>query len=229
MILRTKIEVAIAAVVLFAGLFGFRIWLQEHDAGLQAKAELTAEKKAFDALSADRKSHDAADQARDAAATKQLEAMATAAAKVQTPAEIAAWIPKQIPGLPQPITITVPPATRENPTPDATASIPQADLPALRDAVEKCGESSVRLSACQADLSSRTAEMAIADKQIKALEAEVGTLQTEAKGGTFWKRAKKTLKVAACATAGGAGGSFAAKEKGAAIGAAAGALGCSLF
>ena len=172
---RTSLELAVAVLVLAGGIFGFRIWIQEHDDKLRATAELAA----------DRKSHEAADVARDAAAAKQLETMAAMADKIRTPAQIATWLPQQLSGIPQPITIAVPPPTAANPTPDAIASIPQADLPYLRDTVEKCKEDSVRLASCQGDLYSRVAPMKIADKQILTLKAEKTTLETELAGGTL--------------------------------------------
>jgi hypothetical protein len=206
---RAKVEAAAGALFLMAAAFGHSIWLQEHDDRIKAQADVAATEKAFDQLASDRKSHEAADQARDQVSAKQLEAMQSLASKIQTPAEIARWIPQQL-GLPQPITISVPPATPQNPHPDATATIPVADLPSLRDSIEKCKEDAVRLSTCQADLSSRASQMADADKQIKGLEGQVGDLRVELKGGTFWKRIKRAGKwlgygaaagaVAVCAT-----------------------------
>jgi hypothetical protein len=191
---RTSIELAAAVLAIAGAIFGHSIWLEEHDDKLRATAELAAEKKAFDALAADRKTHEAADAARDQAAAKQLETMAAMADKIRTPAQIASWLPQQLPGIPQPIQITVPQPTAQNPHPDAIASIPQSDLPYLRDTVEKCREDAVRLTTCQGNLSSRVAQMKEADGQIKALQGQVGSLQTELAGGTFWTRTKRAAK-----------------------------------
>lgn len=201
---RAKVELAAGILFLASAAFGHAIWLQEHDDKLKAQADIAAAQKAFDQLAADRRDHEAADKARDDATAKQIEAMQKLAAQVQTPAQIASWIPKQL-GVPQPITITVPQATAQNPHPDATASIPQADLPALRDSIEKCKEDSVRLSTCQQNLASREAEIKIADEQIEQLKKENGDLQVELKGGTFWKRAKRAGKWLAIGAAAGAG------------------------
>jgi hypothetical protein len=200
---RAKVEAAAAAVVLAGGLFGFRVWLQEHDDRLRAQVDIAAQRKAFDDLAGDRRQHEAADQARDAAAAKQLEALQTTIGKIQTPQQIAAWLPKQV-SVPQPITISVPPATKENPKPAAAAEIPQADLPGLRDFVEKCDECSVKLGAAQADLTSRQAQMADADKQIAALKNQRDDLEVELRGGTFWKRAKRAAHWLAIGGAAGA-------------------------
>jgi Skp family chaperone for outer membrane proteins len=191
---RAKVEIACGVLVLALSLFGFRIWLEEHDDKLKAQADIAAAQKAFDQLAADRQSHEAADKARDDASAKQIDAMQKLASQIQTPAQIAAWLPKQVPGIPQPVTITIPPATAQNPQPDAIASIPQVDLPTLRNAVEKCQENSLRLSTCQQDLASRDAQMKLANTQIEQLKNEKSALQTELKGGTFWTRTKRAAK-----------------------------------
>jgi len=191
---RAKVELACGILFLVSGLFGFRIWLEEHDDKMKAQASIAAAQKAFDQLAADRQTHEAADKARDDAAAKQIEAMQKLASQIQTPAQIAKWLPQQLPGVPQPITITVPPATSQNPQPDATASIPQVDLPILRDAVEKCREDSLKLSTCRSDLASRDAQMKMANAQIDQLKNEKSALQTELKGGTFFTRVKRAGK-----------------------------------
>jgi hypothetical protein len=191
---RAKLEIA-AGVIALAGIaFGHTIWLQEHDDRLKAQAEIAAAKKAFDQLAGDRRDHEQADKARDDASAKQIDAMQKMASQIQTPAQLAAWIPKQIPGTPQPITITIPPATSQNPKPDAIASIPQVDLPVLKDNIENCRENSVRLTTCQQDKASRDAQIKMADAQIEALKNENSGLQTELKGGTFWTRTKRAAK-----------------------------------
>jgi chemotaxis protein histidine kinase CheA len=191
---RAKVEIGCGILFLASAAFGYSIWLQEHDDKIKAQASIAAAQKAFDQLAADRQSHEAADKARDDATAKQVEAMEKVAAQIQTPAQIAAWIPKQVPGTPQPITITVPPATSQNPTPDATASIPQADLPVLRDKIEKCLEDSLQLSTCRQDKASRDQQIKIANDQIEQLKKQNSGLQTELKGGTFWTRTKRAAK-----------------------------------
>lgn len=193
-LLRTKLEIAAGILAIGGAAFGHSIWLAEHDDRLKAQAEIAAAQKAFDQIAADRRDHEQADKARDDASAKQIEAMQKLASQIQTPAQIAAWIPKQIPGIPQPITISVPPATPQNPQPDAIASIPQADLPTLRDSIEKCREDSVRLTTCQQDKASRDAQIKMADAQIEQLKNEKSSLQTELKGGTFWTRTKRAGK-----------------------------------
>jgi hypothetical protein len=202
---RAKVELACGVLFLASALFGFRILLEEHDDKIKAQADITAAQKAFDQLALDRKSHEAADQARDEATAKQIDAMQKLASQIQTPAQIAKWLPQQVPGIPQPITITIPPATAHNPQPDAIASIPQVDLPIVKGAVEKCREVSLKLSTCQQDLASRDAQIKLANDQINQIKNENGDLQAELKGGTFFARVKRAGKwIVIGAIAGGA-------------------------
>ena len=192
--LRAKLEIAAGCLAFAGSAFGFTTWLQEHDDRLRAQAEASAAKKVFDQTADQMKQHAEADKARDEATAKQLETMQRLAAQIQTPAEIAAWLPKQVPGLPQPINLTLPPETAQNPSPDAQASIPQADLPVLRDAVEKCRENSLKLPTCQADLISKQEQLRLAGEQLSAVERERDAYKTALKGGTFWTRTKRAGK-----------------------------------
>ena len=204
-LLRTKLEIAAGALALAGAAFGATTWLQEHDDRLRAQSDAAAAKKVFDQAADQMKLHIDADKARDEATAKQLDAMQKLAAQIQTPAQIAAWLPKQVPGLPQPITLTLPPATAQNPQPDAQASIPQADLPVLRDVVENCRENSVKLSTCQADQASKQEQLRIAGEQLSAVERERDAYKAAANGGTFWLRAKRAGKWLVVGAAVGAG------------------------
>ena len=193
MLTRAKLAIFAAMLLIISAAFG-RILLEEHDDKLRAQEHAAAAKKDFDKAADLMKQHQDADQARDEATAKQLEAMQKLAAQIQTPAQIAAWIPKQIPGTPQPITISVPPATTQNPTPDAIASIPQVDLPVLRDYVEKCREDSLKLSTCDQNLASQKEQLRLAGEQLSAVERERDAYKTAMKGGTFWSRTKRAGK-----------------------------------
>jgi hypothetical protein len=96
--------------------------------------------------------------------------------------------------LPQPITVSIPPATVENPHPAALATIPEVDLPALRDTVATCQQNAIAVSACVQDRASRDAQLKMADAQIEALKKQTGALETELRGGTFWRRTKRAAK-----------------------------------
>jgi len=205
MILRTKLEIAAGVLAFAIAAFGFTTWLQEHDDRLRAQSDAAAAKKVFDQAADQMKQHADADRARDEATAKQLDAMQKLAAQIQTPAQIAAWLPKQVTGLPQPITVTIPPATPQNPAPDAIAAIPQADLLTLRDSVEQCREGAVKLSNCEADRISKQEQLRLAGEQLSAVERERDTWKAAAKGGTFWLRTRRAAKWLAIGAAVGAG------------------------
>jgi hypothetical protein len=137
--------------------------------------------------------HQEADKQRDAQTAATLQSMAQSVSKVQTPSQIASWIPQQLP-TPQPIMITVPQATAANPHPDAMATIPQADLPALRDQIEKCKECGVKLANAQADLASRDDQLKLASEQLSATQKERDAAITAAKGGSKWSRMTRAAK-----------------------------------
>jgi hypothetical protein len=119
--------------------------------------------------------------------------MQQAAAKIQTPQQIAQWIPPQL-ATPAPITVDVPPATAANPAPDAIATIPQQDLPMLRNEIESCKECAVKLVTAQQDLVSKDQELKLAGAQLSATQRERDAALTAAKGGSLWRRAQRNAR-----------------------------------
>jgi hypothetical protein len=201
---RVKAEIAAGALFFILAAIGLVVYIQEREDRIRADATVAAQKAAFDQAAEQMKTLQAADAKRDAQTAATIQQLTAAAAAQKTPAQIASWIPQQIPGLPQPITINVPKATIDNPTPNAIATIPQADLPKLRDTIETCQLNAVKLTACAADLASRDAQLKIAGEQLSAVERERDAYQTALKGGTFWIRLKRAGKwVAFGAVAGG--------------------------
>lgn len=193
---RAKWEIvgAIAALVVLAIVAGS--WLGAREDQIRMKATIDAQNQVIASAEKQAKDIQAAEDARDKASAATVAAIQQAAAKQVTPAEIAAWIPKQL-GVPQPITFQVPAPTAQNPSPNATASIPQADLPALRDSITACQTCSVKLSTAQADLTSRDQQAVLAQKQIDALKTERDVAVKASKGGGFWSRVKRSAKWAA--------------------------------
>ena len=196
--LTTRVKWQIAAAVtallvlsIFAG-----SWLGAREDQIRMKATIDAQQQVIDASQKQAKQIQAAEAERDKQTAATVASLQAAAARQVTPAQIAAWIPKQIP-VPQPITFTVPAATPQNPSPDATASIPVADLPVLRDQIEKCQECSAKLSTAQADLTSRDQRLSLAGQQLSAMTRERDAAVQASKGGAFWSRAKRTAKYVA--------------------------------
>jgi hypothetical protein len=186
---RAKWEIvgAIAAALVLAIVAGS--WLGAREDQIRMKTTIDAQNQVI--ASAQKQAEDIqdAEDARDKASAATVAAIQQAAAKQVTPAEIAAWIPKQLAG-PQPITLQIPAPTAQNPSPNATASIPEADLPALRDQITACQTCSVKLSTAQADLTSRDQQAVLAQKQIDALKTERDAAVKASKGGGFWSRVK---------------------------------------
>jgi hypothetical protein len=190
---RAKWEIvgAIAAALVLAIVASS--WLGAREDQIRMKATIDAQNQVIASAQKQAKDIQDAEDARDKATAASVAAIQSAAAKQVTPAEIAAWIPKQL-GVPQPITLQVPAPTAQNPSPNATASIPEADLPALRDTITACQTCSVKLSTAQADLSSRDQQAALAQKQIDALKTERDVAVRASKGGGFWSRVKSKGK-----------------------------------
>lgn len=182
--------VAAAITIVAAGWIGGRSWLVSHDNAVQLAATLSAQKQLLEQATS-------REQHRDATLAKTLAGIAAAKRKIQTPAEIVAQLPQLLPTLPQPILLTLPKPTTAQPTPDAVASIPHADLKPLYDYVQDC-------RACQSALS--TAQTDLADERAKeaALVTERNAAVKAAKGGTTWLRMKRAAKWLAIGAALGA-------------------------
>ena len=161
---------------------------------IRMQATLDAQKTLFRNAAEERQRHAQEDAARDAAAQKQLDAMQQFIQRnVQTAQQIARWAPQQA-QLPQPINVNIPPATPQNPKPAAVATIPQADLPAIRDAIEGCKECRLKLAAAEQDLASEKEQLRLAGEQLSAVERERDAALKAAKGGGFWRRARRAAK-----------------------------------
>lgn len=186
---RVKWEIAgaVAAVIVIATFGGSYLGAREDQ--IRMKATIDAQNTVIASAQKQAKDIQDAEDVRDKASAATVAAIQQAAAKQVTPAEIAAWIPKQLAG-PQPITFQIPAPTAQNPSPNATASIPAADLPALRDQITSCQTCSVKLATAQSDLSGRDQQAALAQKQIDALKTERDAAVTASKGGSFWARLK---------------------------------------
>jgi len=167
------------------------------------KATIDAQQEIILASAKQAKDLQDAETQRDKLTAANVAALQAAASRQVTPGEIAAWLPKQL-ATPQPITFTIPAATAQNPTPNATASIPQADLPVLRDRVEKCQECAAKLTTSEADVSSRDQRLILAGEELSAMTKERNAAVAAAKGGGFWSRMKRSGKWLAIGAGAGA-------------------------
>jgi hypothetical protein len=190
---RAKWEIAgtIAAFAVFSLAFGS--WIGAREDAIKMKATIDAQSQVIGSAQTQSKSIQDAEAERDKATAANVAALTAAAAKQVTPAEIADWLPKQV-QTPQPITITVPAPTPQNPTPNATASIPESDLPALRDQVTQCQVCAQKLTAAQADEAAKDSQLKLAGEDLSAMTKERDAAVTASKGGSFWARLKSKAK-----------------------------------
>jgi hypothetical protein len=176
-----------AAVAALGGAgWAFSAWMGSHNAWIQAQAKIQAQAQVIGADRQQRQQIEAEQQARDAQTLRQIAAMQAEVAQVKTAAQIAAWLPKQLP-TPSPVKIEVPQGTAKNPAPAAVATIPQTDLPALRDYVESCKVCSVKLHTAQQDIADKEQQLRLAGEQLAAAEKQRDAA-LRAAHGTFWGR-----------------------------------------
>jgi hypothetical protein len=176
-----------AAIVALSGAgMAFSAWLGSHDAWIQAQGKLQAQAQIISAGQQRRQQIEAEQQARDAQTARQIAMMQAEVAQVKTAAQIAAWLPKQLP-TPAPMKIEVPQGTAKDPTPAAVATIPQTDLPTLRDYVESCKVCSVKLHTAQVDNADKEQQLKLAGEQLVAAEKQRDAA-LRAAHGTFWGR-----------------------------------------
>jgi hypothetical protein len=202
---RAKWEIVGAVLALVVVCIIGGSWLGAREDRIRMQATLDAQKTVIETAAKQSKDLQSAEAERDKATAASVATLQATAAKQVTPAEIVAWLPRQAP-VPQPITFQIPAATAQNPSPDATASIPQSDLPALRDDVAQCQTCFLKLTAAQADLSSRDERLKLAGEQLSAVQNERDAAIKAAKGGGFWSRVHRSSKwlVIGGALAGGA-------------------------
>jgi len=190
---REKWEIGAAAVALVIVVLVGESWLGAREDAIRLKATIDAQQQVIAATAKQAKDIQDAEVERDKVTAANVAALTAAAAHQTTPAEIAAWLPKQL-ATPQPITFTIPAATPANPTPAAVASIPQADLPALRDQISQCQVCAAKLTTAEEDLDSQKKETQLSGEELSAMTKERDTWKTAAKGGTFWSRTKRAAK-----------------------------------
>ena len=190
MTLNTKLHVILTLALLAAAAYFAHQWLATHDAYLRAEAQSQATQSALAQLAKQQSDLSAELKQTQTAAQSQLSALRQQYAKAQSPDQIGALITAAM-NLPQPIRITIPPATPDDPDPQPVAQVPLPDAPQAKAFVLQCQECSIRLSAAQK-------ESAIAAEQLTASRQELAITQKDrdawksaAKGGSWPRRAAK--------------------------------------
>jgi hypothetical protein len=192
---RLHLEIAGGILAVILAIIGARSWIGEHDARLKAEVTVSADQKISDAAISSSKAQDVAMAARDKAAADREQAMVDAIKNLKTTPQILPYVQSNLaPGSSTPIIVQVPAATKDNPTPPATITIAQADLPVLRDRLNKCDTDALAVSTCTKDLATKNAQLHDAGVSLSAVEGERDAYKQELAGGTKWQRTKKALK-----------------------------------
>jgi hypothetical protein len=194
--LRAKIEIGAAALALVLCILGFGSWIEQHDARVKAEQLAKVQQTTIDGDAKQIVGIQDAEKQRDAETAAHLTSLETSVAKLKTPQQIAAWVPKQLPGL-ENVKITTPPATPQNPNPAAIATIPDTDLPKLRDTIEQCEECTIKLATAQADSTAKDSLLKLAGERLSAAEKQRDDYKQAMKGGTFLQRVKHNGKLLA--------------------------------
>ncbi len=192
---RLQLEVAAGIAVAIAGIIGAKVWIDEHDARVRAEVQIDADRlKESDAEKRDEALRDEMAK-RDEDAKDREQKMLDAVKNLKTPAQIAPYIEHDLaPGSKDPIVVQVPVPTKDNPSPNATISISETDLPVLRDRLSKCDLDADKLNVCKADALTNADRLKAAGEKLSAVENERDQYKTELKGGTFWRRVKTAGK-----------------------------------
>jgi hypothetical protein len=200
---RHTVLVGVAVAALGSTSVAFFSWVGAHNAWVRAKGTIQAQAQTIDRVKKQAAEVSLVQKTRDEAAAAQLAAMRKKVEQLKTATQVAAWLPKQIP-TPEPVKITVPNPTKKSPTPAAVATIPQPDLPALRNYVESCRACSLELHTAQQDLATKDQQLKLAGERLSAVEKERDAALRAAKGGGFWHRAGIAFKWLAIGAGAGA-------------------------
>ena len=212
-------------LLLIVALLGFHFWLLQHDALIGAQADAKATKEAFAKLQEDRDAERTAEIQRDKDRDAQNAATLAEVTKLKTPAQKSAYVNREVPGANA--MVTRPAADKTKPDAPQPKEQVIVDADALDARLAKCRIAENSLSTCQQDIAGRDRDAKKAQEQIDLLKKSNDKLQSDLKGGTWFHRTVRALKIAACAGAGGAAGSGKGAAGGA-IGAFAGAVVCTL-
>lgn len=225
--LREK-AIGAAAIVLLAlcCMAGYQ-WLQEHDARLQAQSESALQKRVSAEAQAAIQAAQESKRQNDADLKTALAAIAAQRTVVVTPQQAAA-VANQLPGLPVPVRVQAVEASASAPATEEIV-IPKADIPAFQKYKLDCDEKSARLNVCQLNAA---ADKLIGDQrgvQLAAMTKDRDNWKAAANGGTWKRRLAKSLKCIGFSAGGAYLGAKVKDGTGAAVGAIAGQVGCSLF
>jgi hypothetical protein len=185
-----KLLALLTALLLVLGAFFATQWLGAHDDYLRAAAQVKKDQSALAQLAKQQSDLVVQFKQTQVEQASQLSALKKQYAQAQSPEQLAALITKVM-NLPQPIRVTTPPATKDNPNPAPVAEVPLPDAPQAKAFVEACQE-------CQVQLGTARKQAAISTQQTDSLKQELALAQKErdtwkraAQGGSWSRRAAK--------------------------------------
>jgi hypothetical protein len=124
---------------------------------------------------------------RDRALAQSLGTISRAKRVSKDPKAIVGMLPAAFPALPEPLSITLPPPTSDEPTPPSVITVPRDDLAPLLDHLQDCRVCQQQLAVAQQDLRDERAK-------VSALMAERGAAVKAAHGGGFWSHLRTGAK-----------------------------------
>lgn len=110
-----------------------------------------------------------------------------------TPSQLAE-LTRQLMSLKQPIEITMPAPTKENPNPQPIAQVSLSDAPQVKAYLSECETCKLQVPKLQADLADREKQAQLAQQQIDSLKTQRDAAIKEAKGGNWLHRTVKAIK-----------------------------------
>ena len=193
MVIRTKIEVALAVAIVASGVAGVRAWVTEHDLRVHAESVEATQKQLQAGYQKQVNDLAKAVADRDAGYQRQVDVLTQKFQQAVTPEQVSRILTSAM-QLKTPIQITALPPTPQSTTPTPIAAVAETDLPQMKVYVEACEECKLEQEKLAADADARMAQAALAQKQIESLKAERDTWKLTAKGGTLLQRVKKAAK-----------------------------------
>jgi len=236
----------LCAVIVFSLSACFvRGWILEREARVKAEANAAAKQKIVEAQQQVIDGAQDSIKARDQTSAQKdstITALEVSLRNSKTPQQAIRIIHDELPapaGQPTPAptqvvdTDTLPPAVKAAfPDDPSLALLPIATLKSMADRLLVCKQTTNDAATCKADLADTRTIVTATQTQLAAKTAESKSWETAEKGGTKFHRFFGVAKQTACAAVGSGGGAMADKAHpaaGAAIGALAGVLVCSIF
>ena len=145
------------------------------------------------------------EQRRDRALAQSIGKISRANRVSKDPKVIVGMLTAAFPTLPEPLSITLPPPTSDEPAPPSVITVPRDDLAPLLNHLENCRVCQQQLAVAQQDLVDERAK-------VSALMAERGAAVKAARGGGFWSHLRTGAKWFAIGSAVGAVAASAARR-----------------